>query len=169
MKLVRVNGVSLINLKKTLGSQTITVYGTTYFAAARSAVALRILSSCARLELHCCLELKPNGGQKGYHRMSTLRLERFDFVISALWGMGFTNWICVTSPVSDQAYFTFWKPAKPFDDLSSYANREWNNVVSTGSTLVLEPTSVMLFCFCLSMIPFNSAINVICTENVALV
>ena len=112
MKLVRVNGVSLINLKKTLGSQTITVYGTTYFAAARSAVALRILSSCARLELHCCLELKPNGGQKGYHRMSTLRLERFDFVISALWGMGFTNWICVTSPVSDQAYFTFWKPAK---------------------------------------------------------
>ena len=71
-----------------------------------------ILLSYARLELHCCLKLKPNGGQKGYHRMSTLRLERFDFVISALWGMGFTNWICVTSPVSDQAYFTFWKPAK---------------------------------------------------------
>lgn len=71
-----------------------------------------ILLSYARLELLCCLKLKPNGGQKGYHRMSTLRLERFDFVISALWGMGFTNWICVTSPVSDQAYFTFWKPAK---------------------------------------------------------
>lgn len=50
-----------------------------------------ILLSYARLELRCCLELKPNGGQKGYHRMSTLRLERFDFVISALWGMGFTN------------------------------------------------------------------------------
>ena len=72
----------------------------------------RHIAFYARLELHCCLELKPNGGQKGYHRMSTLRLERFDFVISALWGMGFTNWICVTSPVSDQAYFTFWKPAK---------------------------------------------------------
>lgn len=42
MKPVRVNGVSLINLKKTLGSRTITVYRTTYFAAARSAVALRI-------------------------------------------------------------------------------------------------------------------------------
>lgn len=42
MKPVRVNEVSLINLKKTLGSQTITFYGTTYFAAARSAMALRI-------------------------------------------------------------------------------------------------------------------------------
>ena len=42
MKLIRVNGISLINLKKTLGSQTITVYGTTYFAAVGSSVALRI-------------------------------------------------------------------------------------------------------------------------------
>ena len=71
--------------------------------------------------------------------------------------------------VSIVVYSIIW--TNPFDDLSSYANREWNNVVSTGSTgfrtnkryaYLLEflgdlcPAS-----FCLSMIPFISAINVI--------
>ena len=79
--------------------------------------------------------------------------------------------------VSIVVYSIIW--TNPFDDLSSYANREWNNVVATGSTgfrtnkryaILLEFLGDLCPAgFCLSMIPFISAINVICTENAALV
>ena len=67
----------------------------------------------------------------------------------------------------------------PFDDLSSRANREWTNVVSTRSTgfrtnkryaILLEFLGDLCPAgFCLSIIRFISAINLICTENAALV
>ena len=79
--------------------------------------------------------------------------------------------------VSIAVYSIIW--TNPFDDLCSYANREWNNVVSTGSTVVRTNKRYAFFLellgelcpagFCLSMIPSISAINVICTENAALV
>ena len=74
-------------------------------------------------------------------------------------------------------YSIIWK--NPFDDLSSDANRESINVVlceSTGFRTNKRYAILLEFLgdlcpagFCLSMISFISAINVICTENAALV
>lgn len=74
-----------------------------------------ILLSYVRLELRCCLELKPNGGQKGYHRMSTLRrsgaVRLCDFrpVGHEVYELNLCN---LRRFRPGQAYFTFWKPAK---------------------------------------------------------
>ena len=79
-------------------------------------------------------------------------------------------------PIYILVYSIIW--TNPFGDLSSYANREWINVMSTRSTgfrtskryaILLEFLGDLCPAgFCLSMIPFISAINVICTENAAL-
>ena len=76
--------------------------------------------------------------------------------------------------ISIEVYSVIW--TNPFDHLSSYANREWINVVSTRSTgfrtnkryaILLEFLGDLCLKvgFCLSMIPFSSAINVISTRN----
>ena len=80
--------------------------------------------------------------------------------------------------VSIEVYSVIW--TNPFDHLSSYANREWINVVSTRSTgfkpnkryaISLEFLGDLCLKVgsCLSVIPFSSAINVISTRNAALV